>query len=163
MERMLERDDLLRCSYAMSFYLFRALEKTGLYGETERLWKPWKDLLSLHLTTWPEDPFMQRSDCHGWGALPLYEFTRCLLGVKAEEPGWKAIRIEPRCLSLDDMEGRAATPIGPVRVGWRREAAGLTVAGESPAGTPLRVALPDGSEHVFPDGGPFSLLCEERK
>jgi len=162
MERMLERDDLLRCSYAMSYYLFRALEKCGLYHETERLWEPWKELLTLNLTTWPEDPFMQRSDCHGWGALPLYEFTRCLLGVHADLPGWKAIRIAPNCLSLDDMEGQAATPSGTVRVGWSREASGLAVFGESPEGIPLRVVLPDGSTHSFPDGGRFNLLSEAR-
>lgn len=160
MQRMLERDDLLRCSYAMSFYLFRALEKVGLYAETERLWQDWRNLLALNLTTWPEDPFMQRSDCHGWGALPLFEFTRCLLGVQAAAPGWEAIRIKPNILSMEHMSGQAITPKGPVKVEWKRTEEGLAVAGESPAGTPLCVVLPDGMEHHLPHGGRFELICE---
>ncbi|RED39979.1 family 78 glycoside hydrolase catalytic domain [Paenibacillus sp. VMFN-D1] len=157
--RMMDRDDLLPCSYAMSFYLFRAIEKVGLYEETEQMWKPWRDLLELNLTTWPEDPFMQRSDCHGWGALPLYEFTRCLLGVKPGAPGWETIRIEPHCLSLQDMRGQAITPKGTVRANWFIGDGVFHISGESPEGAPLLVAMPDGSSCSMPQGGAFRLSC----
>ncbi|MFK7692203.1 family 78 glycoside hydrolase catalytic domain [Paenibacillus sp. HJGM_3] len=157
MERMLRQDDLLVVSYAMSYYMFRALEQVGLYAETEALWKPWRELLQLGLTTWPEDPFMQRSDCHGWGALPLYEFTRCLLGVKAADPGWRSIRIGPQGLSLPELRGEAVTPKGLVRVEWRRDAERWTVSGETPAGTPAVLVLPDGTQQELPRGGAFRL------
>lgn len=159
--RMLDRKDLLRCSYAMTFYLFRALETTGLYKESEQMWTTWRDLLALNLTTWPEDPFMQRSDCHGWGALPLYEFTRCLLGVKPEAPGWETIRIEPHCLSLQNMRGQAITPKGTVQVDWFREDGVVEIAGQSPVGTPLLIVMPDGSQHSLPQGGEFRLSCSD--
>ena len=159
MDRMLAADDLPVCSYAMSFYLFRALEKTGRYDRTEALWKPWRELLKLGLTTWPEDPFMQRSDCHAWGALPLYEFTHALLGVRPAAHGWSVIGIEPQCLSLTEAEGRAATPHGPVDVSWSRRNGIFRIAVTTPDGVPVRVTLPGGKTVEMPGGG--AMTAEE--
>lgn len=75
MQKVLDDQSLVQCSFVQKFYLFRALEKTGLYEKTQQLWKPWQDFLDLHCTTFPETPYSPRSDCHGWSALPLYEFS----------------------------------------------------------------------------------------
>jgi len=75
MEKVLEEKDLIPCSFVQKFYLFRALEQTGLYHRTEELWPAWEEYLDLHCTTFPETPFNPRSDCHAWSALPLYEFS----------------------------------------------------------------------------------------
>ena len=56
------------------FYLFRALEAVGMYDRTKDLWTDWEHFLVLHCTTYPETQYDPRSDCHGWSALPLYEF-----------------------------------------------------------------------------------------
>lgn len=83
-------------SYAMRFFLCRALEETDMYDEvykTFRIWDAYKELLELDLTTWPEDFVTQRSDCHGWSALPLSEFVRCYLGVRPIEYGFKKVGI----------------------------------------------------------------------
>lgn len=74
MEKVLEDKSLVPCSFMQGFYLFRALEKTGMYDRTEALWQTWQDFIDLHCTTFPETPFDPRSDCHAWSALPLYEF-----------------------------------------------------------------------------------------
>lgn len=74
MEKVLTDQTLIQCSFMQKFYLFRALEKVGMYDRTEKLWQAWQDFIDLHCTTFPETPFAPRSDCHAWSALPLYEF-----------------------------------------------------------------------------------------
>ena len=76
MEAVLTDDSLVPCSFMQSYYLFRALEKAGMYGRTEALWQTWQTFVDKHCTTFPETPFAPRSDCHGWSALPLSEFAR---------------------------------------------------------------------------------------
>jgi len=75
MEKVLTDDSLILCSFVQRFYLFRALEKAGIYDRTEALWADWQHMIDLHCTTFPETPYMPRSECHGWSALPLYEFS----------------------------------------------------------------------------------------
>jgi len=75
MEKVLEDKSLIPCSFMQGYYLFRALEKAGMYSRTESLWQTWQDFIDLHCTTFPETPFEPRSDCHAWSALPLLEFA----------------------------------------------------------------------------------------
>ena len=75
MERVLKDKTLIQCSFMQKFYLFRALEKVGMYDRAEELWQAWQEFIDLHCTTFPETPFDPRSDCHAWSALPLYEFA----------------------------------------------------------------------------------------
>lgn len=74
MEKALDDKSLIPCSFMQRFYLFRALEKAGMYERTGELWQAWQNFIDLHCTTFPETPFAPRSDCHAWSALPLYEF-----------------------------------------------------------------------------------------
>ena len=76
MEKVLTDESLVPCSFMQRFYLFRALEKAGMYERTESLWQTWQDFIDLGCTTFPETPYSPRSDCHGWSALPLWEFAR---------------------------------------------------------------------------------------
>lgn len=75
MEKVLDDPSLIPCSFMQKYYLFRALEKAGMYDRTEELWQAWQDFIDLHCTTFPETPFDPRSDCHAWSALPLFEFA----------------------------------------------------------------------------------------
>lgn len=75
MTKVLEDQTLIQCSFMQEYYLFRALEKAGMYDRTEGLWQLWQDFIDLHCTTFPETPFDPRSDCHAWSALPLLEFA----------------------------------------------------------------------------------------
>ena len=76
MEKVLADDTLIQCSFVQKYYLFRALEMTGLYEKGEALWSAWQEFIDLHCSTFPETPFDPRSDCHAWSALPLLEFTK---------------------------------------------------------------------------------------
>lgn len=146
--RTLEKKDIAQCSFTQQFFLFRALEKCGAYELTGRQWDLWKVLLDKNLTTVPEVPDGKRSprsDCHAWGALPLYEFTRCILGVKPGAPGWESIVIEPHTLTLPGANGRVTTPKGPVSVAWTNDENGFDIRVETPDGVPAELILPDGT------------------
>lgn len=137
MRRCMSDPSLLQCSYSMSFYLFRAMEKAGVYDEIPGKWKPWQDMMDLHVTTWLEDGVNQRSDCHGWSAVPIYDLTAMALGIRPEKPGYEAICIRPGALELGSMEATVATVRGPVSVSRKvkKEGSGYAVS--------LGVVLPE--------------------
>lgn len=113
-----------QCSVAMSFYLFRALQKADLYEKTERLWDTWRQMLDKHLTTCMENDTDERSDCHAWGALLLYELPAVILGVQPDAPGYEKVRIAPAYGYLKSAEGDCITPKGMVHVAWFQDEQG---------------------------------------
>ena len=157
METTLASQDVKESAYNHLYYLFRALEAVDLYECTEKYWEIWKEFLSLHLTTVVEDLRQYRSDCHAWGALPLYEFTRNILGVSPLEPGWKKIRIKPYPLSLPDACGQVVTPSGIVKVSWTNADGAFRLEAEGPAGVPMEVVLPGGRTYAIPAGGKIRI------
>ena len=108
------------CTVAMAFYLFRALEKAGIYEETQSIWNLWKRMLDNHLTTCVENFLDERSDCHAWGSLALYELTSVTLGVRPAAPGYQKISIQPVPGYLDYAKGDVITPHGMVHVEWHK-------------------------------------------
>ena len=137
--RTLEDESIPQCTVAMGFYLFRALEQCGLYARTGRLWDKWRRMLQNHLTTCVEsDGSYTRSDCHGWGALALYELPSAILGVRPAAPGYASVRFAPAVGALTHAEGEVITPRGLVRASWRLEADGtLTKQIDLPEGMTL--------------------------
>lgn len=125
LKQTLDDKDIFQCTVAMGFYLFRALEKCGLYRYTDRLWDKWRRMLQNHLTTCVEsDGSYTRSDCHGWGALALYELPSAILGIRPAAPGYAAVHFAPAEGVLDHAEGEVITPRGIIRASWRRNPEG---------------------------------------
>ncbi|NLU36104.1 MAG: family 78 glycoside hydrolase catalytic domain [Clostridiales bacterium] len=157
MRKSFALDDIDKCSRSMQFYLLRALERTNMYDRSEVIWDAWKHMLEKNLTTCPGDSGHERSDCSGRSALALYEFTRCILGVRPLEPGWTRIGIQPNVLSLPDFSGSVITPKGMVHVSWKVESGLLSISGQVPEGVPLELFLPDGTKQLYLNGGSFEF------
>ena len=120
MEKAISEVEWVKCSVAMAFYLFRALEKSGLYDKTAALWEPWRDMIRDNLTTCQENDTDKRSDCHAWAALALYELPSVVLGVHPAKPGYAAISVNPMTAGyLTYAEGKVITPKGEVHVEWK--------------------------------------------
>lgn len=123
-----------QCTVAMSFYLFRALEKTELYKYTDQYWNVWRKMIQNHCTTCVESEAYARSECHGWGALVLYELPSVTLGVRPAEPGYRKIRISPVSGYLTHASGKVKTPIGDVSISWKIENGVFQMEYEAPDG-----------------------------
>lgn len=85
---ILYKEKYSQCSVAMVYYLFRALEKTGMYELTESYWNIWQRMIDKYTTTCVEDEVQERSECHAWGALILYELPSVILGIRPSAPGY---------------------------------------------------------------------------
>jgi alpha-L-rhamnosidase len=124
---------LPQCSYAMSFYVFRAVEKVGLYTELfPALLEPWRRMMRNNLTTWVEDnDVMFRSDCHAWSSSPIYEMVKNVFGLYPTKPGYSAVRVIPNLHLLEKARGKFVTAEGEIWIGWQKGKVGTELVLES--------------------------------
>lgn len=118
---ILYKEKYSQCSVAMVYYLFRALEKTGMYELTESYWNIWQRMIDKYTTTCVEDEVQERSECHAWGALILYELPSVILGIRPSAPGYEKMEVKPVPGYLKLARGQVITPKGMVNVEWYRE------------------------------------------
>lgn len=144
MERTLQKN-VAKCSFAMSYYLFRALEETGLYQFAYQRFDGWRKMLvDWHCTTWCENPDSPRSECHGWSSVPIYEFSAMILGVKPNADGWESVIIKPYTADLENAQGTVPTPRGHISVSWQKEKSKLILNCHVPSGISTTVVLDTG-------------------
>ncbi|MCL1820292.1 MAG: hypothetical protein FWG36_06520 [Oscillospiraceae bacterium] len=137
MTAALEREDLPKCSVAMAFYLFRALEMSDMYDKTDKLWKPWRDMIENNLTTCVENDTDARSDCHAWGSLALYELPSVVLGVRPAKPGYSAVSVKPNAGYFEWAKGSVITPRGEIQVEWHKDGGEMRVKINAPDGVEI--------------------------
>ncbi len=130
--KTIEEPGYTQCTVAMRFYLFRALEKTGLYAYTDHYWNTWRNMVKMHCTTCVESEAYARSECHAWGALILYELPSITLGVRPAAPGYKKVQIAPVAGYLTNASGVVKTPVGNIRVSWKIEDGVFKIDYEAP-------------------------------
>jgi hypothetical protein len=119
-------DGVLSASYYFRFYLARALDHAGMADDYLDSIGPWRKLLPLHFTTWPEIPGNTRSDSHAWSAHPIYDFLTLVAGVKPASPGFAAVRIAPHLGSLSSVTATYPHPQGDIHVDLHRQGPWLT-------------------------------------
>ena len=129
-------DSMVSCSLPITFYQFRALEKEGLYEHATKIFERWSVMLGKNLTTCTEHDFknQQRSDCHAWSAVPLYELTSAVLGVSPASPGYGSVRFSPQPMHLNWAKGQVITPKGMIKVSWEVHDGNLIKEIEVPEG-----------------------------
>lgn len=124
------------CSLPMVFYQLRALEKTGLYHLSNQILERWRTMLKLNLSTTLEhdSPNQQRSDCHAWASIPMYEMAAVMLGIKPAEPGYGSVSFNPVPGYLEWAEGNVITPRGMIHASWKLDNGELKKTIELPDG-----------------------------
>lgn len=66
----------------------------------------------------------RHSLCHGWSSGPTAWLSEHVLGVKAVEPGYKKVKIEPHLGDLEWVEGTFPTPYGIIEIKHTKDANG---------------------------------------
>jgi len=115
-QNLLRGPDLTRATIYFTHYLF---ETYYLLGQPEAFFERmglWFDLPGQGFKTTPEQPEPTRSDCHGWGAHPLYHYFASLLGVRPAGFGFERVAIAPMPGHLTALSGTLPHPQGPIEV-----------------------------------------------
>jgi hypothetical protein len=126
-------DGVMSASYYFRFYLARALDHAGLADEYLQSLDPWRKLLPLHFSTWPEVPGDTRSDSHAWSAHPIYDMLTLIAGVEPASPGFASVRIAPHLGNLDSLTATFPHPDGPISIEYKRDGSILGVTITLPA------------------------------
>jgi hypothetical protein len=116
---------VLSASYYFRFYLSRALDHAGMADSYLDSIKPWRDLLALHFSTWPETPGQTRSDSHAWSAHPIYDLLTLVAGIEPTSPGFATVRIAPHLGALPEVKAKFPHPLGMIDVDLKRAGSGI--------------------------------------
>ncbi len=126
-------DGVLSASYYFRFYLARALDHAGMADEYLGSLDPWRKLLPLHFSTWPEIPGDTRSDSHAWTAHPIYDLLNLVAGIQPSSPGFGTVRIAPHLGNLTTLSAVFPHPKGMIEVKYQRQGSGIAATITLPA------------------------------
>ena len=143
-------DGVLSASYYFRFYLARALDHAGMGDDYLASIEPWRKLLALHFSTWPETPGETRSDSHAWSAHPIYDLLTLVAGVEPASPGFKTVRIAPHLGDLKELKASFPHPDGDIKVEYQVKADAHAQGGTSFYAT---IELPGELTGTFEFGG----------
>ncbi|HEX3891804.1 MAG TPA: alpha-L-rhamnosidase C-terminal domain-containing protein [Terracidiphilus sp.] len=118
-------DGVMSASYYFRFYLARALDHAGMADAYVDSLAPWRKILPLHFSTWPETPGETRSDSHAWSAHPIYDLLTLVAGIEPASPGFASVRIAPHLGSLPSLKASYPHAQGMIQVEYKRTGAGL--------------------------------------
>ena len=144
---LVEDPDLARTTIYFTHYLFEAYRQIGRGDRIAARMGLWHDLASAGMTTTPETPEPTRSDCHPWGAHPLFHLAATVAGIRPAEFGFARVAVCPAPgFGLQRMAVSIPHPLGQVALEIERRGAcwqgqfvtpvpATTPAGDVPAGT----------------------------
>jgi hypothetical protein len=154
-------DGILSSSYYFRFYLARALDHAGMADEYLKSLDPWRALLPLHFSTWPETPGSTRSDSHAWSAHPAYDLLTLVAGIKPASPAFQTVRVDPHPGSLTEFSATYPHSEGLIHMNWTRSGTQIRVKIELPgklsgefAFQGHRSSLSPGTNEILLDGTP---------
>jgi hypothetical protein len=123
-----------KCTIYFSFYLLEALARAGEANAFFSKLAFWRRLPSMGFKALPEAPDPCRSDCHGWGAHPLFHTFASIAGVRPAAPGMGRVRIAPMPGPLRRFRAELVHPRGKITVEFHRSRSGIRFAIGLPAG-----------------------------
>ncbi len=155
---LIDAQDLARSTIYFAHYLYEVLGQMGRDDLILKHLQLWFDAQAMGLCCTPESPEPTRSDCHAWGAHPLYHFFATLLGIRPASPGFQTVRITPCLHTLRNASGRMPHPRGEIAADFRVDNGLLKGTIELPKGITGELvcgeksyALHDGTQKVSVD------------
>lgn len=116
--------DLSRTTIYFSHYLFEAYRELGMVDLLRERLQLWLELPAMGLCTTLEGPEPSRSDCHAWGAHPLFHFAATLLGVRPGSAGFATVAIRPQLGGLTHVRGSVPHPLGMIQAEFHAQEGG---------------------------------------
>jgi hypothetical protein len=117
--------EMTAATYYFRFYLARALEHAGMGDNYIDLLGPWKQMMTMGLSTWAESPEPTRSDSHAWSAHPNYDLLTIVAGVHPSSPGFESASLQPHMGRLRQLTAAMPTPRGMIELKYARQEADL--------------------------------------
>jgi hypothetical protein len=111
---LLSYSALERTTIYFSHYLFETYRVLGRVDVLLQRMQLWFDLPGRGFKTTLEMPEPSRSDCHAWGAHPLYHYFATILGIRPAAPGFAQVEIRPQLGPLEHARGILVHPGGGV-------------------------------------------------
>ena len=102
-------------SIASSFFLHYVFEAYFRYGRGDLFLSKlgcWRQYVAMGLKAPLESLHFPRSDCHGFGAHPIYHFHSGLVGVQPASPFFRTVRVRPAPGPLRRLTARTPHPNG---------------------------------------------------
>jgi hypothetical protein len=112
---------LTKATYYFRFYLARAIDHVGMGNQYLQLLGPWREMVSLGLTTWAEQPEPTRSDSHAWSAHPNYDFLTILAGIRPKTAGFATVTVAPHLGPLKHLSAVVPNPKGMIEAEYTVE------------------------------------------
>ena len=120
---LVDDKDLKRCTVYFSYYLFETYFKFGRGDLFLKRLDLWRDYVKKGLTTTQEAPdsgkngqHESRSDCHAWGAHPIWFMQTGLAGIKPAAPFFAKVRVAPCPGGLKSLKATHPHPKGWIEV-----------------------------------------------
>ena len=127
--------DLVQASLQFRAYLHMGLKKYDRVGDYTKLVDPWRALISMGCTTFPEYPSEDnRSETHAWTTFPVLEMLTMICGIQPQGLGFSSVLIEPNLGSLQWAEGSFPHKNGLIKVKIVRSDSGCFGNVELPTG-----------------------------
>jgi hypothetical protein len=111
---LFEDAGLARTTISYTHYLFEAYARLGRIDALLRRLDLWRGLSAQGFCTLPEGPEPTRSDCHAWGAHPIYHFFASILGIRPASPGFRTVAVAPQLGTLSWARGSMRHPRGEI-------------------------------------------------
>lgn len=106
--------DLTKTTIYFSHYLFETLRLIGRVDVLYDRLQLWFEHEARGLRTTIEHPEPTRSDCHAWGAHPVYHDYATLLGIRPAAFGFRQVQIAPQLGPLAWARGTLVHPRGEI-------------------------------------------------
>ena len=122
-KNLIEDKTLKRCTVYFSYYLFETYFKFGRGDLFLKRLDLWRSYVKKGLTTTQEAPDggkngqnESRSDCHAWGAHPIWFMQTGLAGIASDAPFFKKVIIKPCPGDLKYIKATHPHPTGWIKV-----------------------------------------------
>lgn len=111
-----EANGLRAATIYFQHYLFEALGRAGRADLVLEKLEMWRGLVRQGFKTPIEHPEPSRSDCHAWGAHPVFHLHATVAGIRPTAPGFAKVRIAPQPGTLTKIDTVLPHPRGRVKL-----------------------------------------------